>query len=260
MDGIFVNDMSRTGDTSRDPNLPRIYNTPATDCNVLNLEVLEKRVGVRPEFLSQCTCAREARAGLVHLQIGPQLEPRGKIKVSDLYHRFEDEAQTCIGSQGWRIQHGSLDRPAHRPHRFAELGRGNPFSYLPFSLEWMRFPTLTPRQKKNGGRRFSGSDGVDSDRPDLTWATGTGANWLGKLRVCECVYRFWRGAGMARRGNSEARCLWCVLVTMCMCVPWRVLLPVWDCFSSIGSVLYSGLPASVGSAWRYCKILTIYRR
>jgi hypothetical protein len=120
MDGIFVNDMSRTGDTSGDPNLPRIYNTPATDCNVLNLEVLEKRVGVRPEFLSQCTCAREARAGLVHLQIGPQLEPRGKIKVSDLYHRFEDEAQTCIGSQGWRIQQGSLDRPAHRPHSVGE--------------------------------------------------------------------------------------------------------------------------------------------
>ena len=119
---------------------------------------------MRPEFMSRCTCAREAQASL---QIGPPLEPRRKIKVSDLYHRFDDEAQTCIGSQGWGIQQGSLDRPAHRPHRFAELGRGIrfPVDIFFFSLEWnagyYAFPTLTPRLKKKGGK-------------------GPGANWVGK--------------------------------------------------------------------------------
>ena len=85
---------------------------------------------MRPEFMSRCTCAREAQASL---QIGPPLEPRRKIKVSDLYHRFEDEAQTCICSQGWRIQQGSLDRQAHRPHSVGE----SVFLWISsFSPEW----------------------------------------------------------------------------------------------------------------------------
>lgn len=47
------------------------------------------------------------------------------------------------------------------------------------TLRFLSPPTLTPRLKKKGGRfQVSGSDGVDSDRGDLTWATG--AKRLGK--------------------------------------------------------------------------------